>query len=571
MAGNLKIFMTLKAIDKASSTLNKIKLAAVAVGVAVVAASVKAISLASDFEETQSKFSVVFSSLKAESEAAAKKLEDDFGLSGLAAKKLLSDTGDLLSGFGFTQQAALDLSIEVNELAVDLASFTNIEGGTEKASVALTKALLGESEQVKALGIVIRQDSEEYIELVKQYMEAEGASLLQAKALTAITIATKQSKNAIGDFARTQESFANQQRLLTKEVVNLGVVFGTFLLPTATAVISEMTTLAGKMNDLANKEESAAFAASIIVKTFQAIIASGLGVIATFDIVGTALAAFGALAQLRLGAAKIGWEELTKSVTKHGDRLRALADEVFDFESAKAQIVGESEISKQDAIQATMDIEQSAQNQRSKTLAAETAAIETALNVRVKKWTDNTNIQIALEEGVSVSFNKAILAMGTSWENFGDSFKAGAAAMADVIRTSVVASAAEFIAAQATQAIAGAMKWIFATIPPPFSFVAAASAVGAVGALFHNIQFLAAGGVASGLVMAGESGRELINVGSPSRIISNAQTESLLGGGRNISLTFTGNTIIGEDSLEDFADMVIDKVSDTLRMEKNIN
>ena len=112
------------------------------------AASLK---LASDFEETNAKFKTVFSSIQAEAEQTAKVFADSFGLSDLAAKQLLADTGDLLVGFGFTEKSALDLSKQVNELAVDLASFTNFSGGAEGASAAVTKALLGERESIQSL------------------------------------------------------------------------------------------------------------------------------------------------------------------------------------------------------------------------------------------------------------------------------------------------------------------------------------------------------------------------------------------------------------------------------------
>jgi hypothetical protein len=116
-----------------------------------------AVKLASDFEETNSKFNTVFSSIQEQAQQTADEFDRSFGLSSLAARQLLSDTGDLLVGFGFTETSALNLSKQVNELAVDLASFTNFSGGAEGASLALTKALLGERESIKQLGIAITE------------------------------------------------------------------------------------------------------------------------------------------------------------------------------------------------------------------------------------------------------------------------------------------------------------------------------------------------------------------------------------------------------------------------------
>ena len=59
---------------------------------------------------------------------------------------------------------------------------------------------------------MVRQGSDEYKNAVAAKQADLGVSLLQAKALTALEMATDQSKNAIGDYARTQEGVANRQR-----------------------------------------------------------------------------------------------------------------------------------------------------------------------------------------------------------------------------------------------------------------------------------------------------------------------------------------------------------------------
>ena len=217
------------------------------VGLAVTAVSVGLIKMASDAEETASKFAVVFQDVSEQAAESARNLAENFGLSSTAAKQLLGDTGDLLTGFGFTGQAALDLSTQVNELAVDLASFTNYSGGAEGASRALTKALLGERESVKSLGISIMEVDVQakILELTQKGLTFETER--QAKAIATLTIAQEQSKNAIGDFARTSESFANQMRILKARVSDLGTALGEKLLPMATAMINKAVIIVEKM------------------------------------------------------------------------------------------------------------------------------------------------------------------------------------------------------------------------------------------------------------------------------------------------------------------------------------
>lgn len=216
----------------------------------ILLAARSAVKLASDAEETRSKFATVFRDLGQGAENTADSFAKNFGLAGTTARKLVGDTGDLLTGFGFTQEKALELSNQVNELAVDLASFTNFSGGAEGASAALTKALLGERESLKSLGVAISED------LVKKKVAtlvAEGskfASLAEAKAVATLAIAVDQSKNAIGDYARTKASAANTSRLLSEKTIELREKFGKFLLPVQIKVTKALISMIDAMNSL---------------------------------------------------------------------------------------------------------------------------------------------------------------------------------------------------------------------------------------------------------------------------------------------------------------------------------
>lgn len=241
-----------------------------AIGITVVKGFKALISIASDAQETFSKFDTVFKDVAKSSAKVAKDFARDFGLSDLAAKKLLGTTGDILSGFEFTGKAALSLSKNVNELAVDLGSFQNIS--TERASSALTKALTGETESLKLLGIVIRQDTKEFKDNVAAIQESQGVSLQQAKSLEILRQATIQSKNAVGDFARTQKQFANQTKVLQKNIENLAVFLGLKLLPAATRVINAINNAVEPIKNFIKKvkELNAEFSVGFRILTLYA-------------------------------------------------------------------------------------------------------------------------------------------------------------------------------------------------------------------------------------------------------------------------------------------------------------
>jgi len=249
-----------RTIDKTSSSLARmsksifsLKGALVGLGVGLAVRQLAdftggLLKAASDAEEVSNKFNVVFDGIKERADASAKALEKGFGLSSKSSEELLANTADLLIGFGFTRESALELSSATQQLAGDLASFNNLE--TADASERITKALTGEVESLKALNVVIRQDTKEYKDLVSSIQATEGATLLQAKALANLRIVAEQSINSIGDFDRSILSVANQTKILTGSWENLRVELGDTLLPVASKVIKE--TLIPAVKDLSD-------------------------------------------------------------------------------------------------------------------------------------------------------------------------------------------------------------------------------------------------------------------------------------------------------------------------------
>jgi len=216
-----------------------------------VLALTKVIKSAIDSEETFSKFNTVFSKIRVEADKTAKELVKGFGLSSTKARELLGATGDLLTGFGFTQEEALRLSGEVNKLAVDLASFTNAQGGAEAVSQALTKALLGERESLKTYGIAIMETDVQQQLFRKGQQNLTGESLRQAKAQATLELALKQSKNAIGDFQRTQKNTANQLRILGSSIDDIITGIGVFFKDALDSILPVLNSIVDKVADWA--------------------------------------------------------------------------------------------------------------------------------------------------------------------------------------------------------------------------------------------------------------------------------------------------------------------------------
>jgi hypothetical protein len=237
---------------KAFQALKSIGIAALAVGAAKAIGRLGSnlIQAASDAEETANKFGVTFQGVQGAAQDTARNLAENFGLAQTEAESLLANTGDLLTGFGFTRESALDLSTQVQELAVDLASFTNFSGGAEGASQALTKALLGERESLKTLGIAITQAD---IDRLAEDKGIVGELTRQQQAALTLQLAVEQSGNAIGDFERSQASFANQSRIANARVQDIAESLGGALLPLATLAIRAFNDIASRVAEVADR------------------------------------------------------------------------------------------------------------------------------------------------------------------------------------------------------------------------------------------------------------------------------------------------------------------------------
>ncbi len=208
----------------------------------------QSLQAASDAEETLNKFTVVFGSVADEAEASADRIKDEFKLSDETIQNFLSGVGDITSGLGATGEEALKAAEDITTLGLDINSFANLSGGAEQAVSALTSLFTGEREAAKALGIVINDTN------LKAYAEDMGKVFKELtpleKGFLSLELATKQSELAIGDFARSSDSYANTVKAASEATKDLKAALGVSLLPTATEAVGIFSELASKMAEV---------------------------------------------------------------------------------------------------------------------------------------------------------------------------------------------------------------------------------------------------------------------------------------------------------------------------------
>jgi hypothetical protein len=255
-------------------------------------------NLARDAEEINNKFGQVFKGLREESEATVKQFAEDFKLATSTAKGLLGETGDLLVGFGFARKRSLELSNSIVRLASDLTSFKNITEGVPSVVNAIISAMSGIVQAGRSVGVVISQRDKSFRDLTATIQETEGVTFQQARALAVLNEFFRQSPDAIGDFARTQEDLANQERILNEELKTTKEIMGGEVAKAYKVLI----VLSLQLNDNLGKTGGSLTAVGIAVRSVTTFIVALAGIM---KIAATGLAGWGAsIAQFGVGLYK---------------------------------------------------------------------------------------------------------------------------------------------------------------------------------------------------------------------------------------------------------------------------
>lgn len=212
-----------------------------AVGITLSVAGIKSaidgcVEVASSIEEMQNKFDVVFGDMRNEVDKWAQEYSDAIGRNKNDIKTYLSDQQNLLVGFGMTRQAGAEMAEQMTSLALDLASFGNMD---ETASVnAMTKAVMGESEAAKTLGAVLndstRAQAMATLGLKGTYDKLDQLTKMQVNYQAIL----QQSPDAIGDCQRSLDSYESTKKRYIAKLKEIKTIVGQFFLPTYQKILS---------------------------------------------------------------------------------------------------------------------------------------------------------------------------------------------------------------------------------------------------------------------------------------------------------------------------------------------
>lgn len=275
---------------KVEGSGSKIKTWAKGIGAAIGAAFAvdqvrQWIGAASELQDQVGATGVVFGNAAKDVERFAGKAAEAFGLSKVEALDAANNVAAFGKGAGLSGKELAGFSTKLVGLAGDLASFRGTS--PEQAIQAVGAALRGESEPIRAYGVLLDESTLKAramsMGLLKASVDQEKVKSRQVAVTTAFVAYTKavekhgkgsteaavagqklelaqaklkgalggsvgqltaqqkvlaanaeifaQTKDAQGDFARTSDSAANQQKKLKAELANTQAALGTALLP----------------------------------------------------------------------------------------------------------------------------------------------------------------------------------------------------------------------------------------------------------------------------------------------------------------------------------------------------
>lgn len=206
-------------------------------GKAIVAAGVidkvvdfgkEAIELGSDLEEVQNVVDVTFETMCDSVNQFAKDAQKSAGLSEKMAKQYVGTFGAMADSFGFTEAEAYEMSTALTQLTGDVASFYNLS--QDEAATKLKGVFTGETEALKELGVVMTQTALDSYAMANGFEKTTSQMTEQEKVALRYQFVMDQLSAASGDFVRTQDSWANQSKILSLQWESLMATLGSGLI-----------------------------------------------------------------------------------------------------------------------------------------------------------------------------------------------------------------------------------------------------------------------------------------------------------------------------------------------------
>lgn len=234
-----------KDVDKVNDVFNDIKSTAQdllgAIGISLSIAGIKnfldgCVVVSSEVEEMENKFNVVFGEMADEVDEWAERYADAIGRNKDSIKTYLADQQNLLVGFGMTRAEGAKLAEDMTSLALDLASFSNMDEAS--AVNYMTKAVMGESEAAKMIGAVLTDTTRAEAMAALGYQGTYDKLSQLEKMMVNYNAILMQNPDAVGDCQRSLGSYQSTLNSFNAKLKEVKTIIGQFFMPTFQKVLS---------------------------------------------------------------------------------------------------------------------------------------------------------------------------------------------------------------------------------------------------------------------------------------------------------------------------------------------
>lgn len=208
------------------------------------------IDYASDLAEVQNVVDVTFGSATEAINSWSKECLAAYGMNEVSAKRYAGTIGAMLKSSGLAGDAIVDMSKDMVGLAGDMASFYNLD--LETAFEKIRSGISGETEPLKQLGINMSVANLEAYALSQGIKTSYNEMSQAEQVMLRYNYLMSTTADAQGDFARTQDSHANQTRLLSESWLEFTGVMAEQFLPVLTTIVSWLNNIVAFLTENAD-------------------------------------------------------------------------------------------------------------------------------------------------------------------------------------------------------------------------------------------------------------------------------------------------------------------------------
>lgn len=233
------------------SLINFGKKLAVMFGVgSMVAFAKQSIELASDLQEVDNVVSKSFGSMRGEMDALADTSIKSLGISRLTAYRTGSTFMSMGKSMLTSGEDAKNMALELTKLSANMSSFFNVR--QDLTSIALKSIYTGETETLKQYGVVMTEVNLKQFALSQGITKSYNTMTQSEKVMLRYKYVMQQLGYIGDDFIDTQNSWANQTRILSEQWKEFMSIVGDGLVTVLTPVIRVLNQMVSALISASN-------------------------------------------------------------------------------------------------------------------------------------------------------------------------------------------------------------------------------------------------------------------------------------------------------------------------------